>query len=49
MRKGARVWNRENGFGEVIDFSDEGNLIVRWNRSPWFPEEIPTTAVEICE
>ncbi len=35
-----RIFDSKRGFGEVIAKDEEkGMMLVRWNTSPWYPEE----------
>ncbi len=46
-----KVWNEANGFGEVVGRYCYGRtwyLRVKWDRSPWFVDDVPETEVETC-
>lgn len=48
MRK---VWNAQHGFGEVLGAFTYGRvhyLRIRWDASPWYVDEVPSSDVAIC-
>lgn len=46
-----KVFNQANGFGEVVGryrYARMWFLRVRWDRSPWFVDDVLESEVEFC-
>jgi len=46
-----KVWTKNDGFGEVVGryrYAGIWFLRIRWDRSPWFVDDVPETEVETC-